>query len=165
MPTTKKTTENTVDEAVATPATPVEKKAPRASKAKASGTYVYAIGRRKSSTAKINLFEGGSGNITVNGKSAKDYFAYDPFERLVFEPLTILGVDKNYDVTVTALGGGLSGQAQATAHGIARALLKKDEGYKIPLKGAGLLTRDPRMKERKKPGLKRARKAPQWSKR
>jgi small subunit ribosomal protein S9 len=160
MPTLKKDVQSDIAEA------PVEKKPARA-KAKApaaSGEYIYAVGRRKTSTAKIRLLDG-SGTVTINGKSAKDYFAYAPFERKVTEALVTVGVDKSFDIIAKTVGGGLSSQAQAVAHGVARALVKKDEGYKIPLKGTGLLTRDPRMKERKKPGLKRARKAPQWSKR
>lgn len=128
------------------------------------GKYVYAVGRRKTATAKVRLFEG-AGDITVNKKPAKDYFNWQPWQKAVAQPLTAVGAEKNFDVVAEVFGGGLHAQAEAVALGIARTLITKDEGYKKVLKTQGLLTRDPRMKERKKPGLKKARRAPQWSKR
>ena len=120
-------------------------------------------GRRKSSVARVRLIKG-TGNIIINGKSLEDYFG-DGFMRLtVNQPFALLDV-KTFDAVVNVNGGGLSGQAGAIRHGIARALVKEDANFKAELKKAGFLTRDPRMKERKKYGLKKARRAPQFSKR
>lgn len=141
-----------------------EKEAPKTAKPKISGKYIFAVGRRKTSTAKVRVYEGG-GNVTVNEKPVKDYFGWLPWQKQVMAPLTVVGAEKNFDVVAKVLGGGLHSQAEAVSHGIARALVLKDETYKKVLRTNGLLTRDPRMKERKKPGLKRARRAPQWSKR
>lgn len=121
-------------------------------------------GRRKSSVARVRLVPG-EGNITVNGREVRDYL---PFESLILDltqPLAITETTGNYDVLVTVHGGGFTGQAQAIRHGIARALLQANPEYRGSLKRAGLLTRDPRMKERKKYGLKGARRSPQFSKR
>ena len=127
--------------------------------------YAYGTGRRKSSTARVHLIPNGTGVITVNGRSLDDYFGLETLKLIVRQPLAaVAGLDK-FDVEATVAGGGVTGQAGAIRHGIARALLNVDESYRAPLKAAGYLTRDPRMKERKKYGLKAARRAPQFSKR
>ncbi len=121
-------------------------------------------GRRKTSTARVRLLPG-SGNVTVNGRDVADYFHRRSQIKDLKSPLETVNQLGSMDVEVNVNGGGLAGQAGAIRHGIARALLKVDEEFRTPLKRAGYLTRDPRMKERKKPGLKKARKAPQFSKR
>ena len=127
--------------------------------------YMYGTGRRKSSVARVHLFPAGTGKITVNGREIDDYFGLDTLKFIVRQPLvTTSNVDK-FDIEATVVGGGVTGQAGAIRHGIARALLQVDEAYRPALKSAGFLTRDPRMKERKKYGLKGARRAPQFSKR
>ncbi|WP_461240007.1 30S ribosomal protein S9 [Paucilactobacillus sp. N302-9] len=121
-------------------------------------------GRRKNSVARVRLVPG-SGKITMNGKSIEDYIPFANLREVVLQPFGATETTGNYDVLVNVNGGGFSGQAGATRHGIARALLNVDPDFRGPLKRAGLLTRDARMKERKKPGLKKARKASQFSKR
>lgn len=122
-------------------------------------------GRRKSSIARVRLVEG-TGKITVNDKDLNEYFGEDTLKVIVKQPLTATNTVEKYDVICKVIGGGLSGQAGAIRHGIARALLQANETeYRPILKSNGFLTRDPRMKERKKYGLKKARKAPQFSKR
>lgn len=124
----------------------------------------YGTGRRKTSVARVRLVPG-EGNVTVNGRDMREYL---PFESLILDlnqPFAVTETEGNYDVKVNVNGGGFTGQAQAIRHGIARALLEADPEYRGPLKRAGLLTRDPRMVERKKPGLKKARRSPQFSKR
>lgn len=125
---------------------------------------IFATGRRKKAVARVRLLPG-TGNVVVNGKEASDYFANKVLESQVFAPFRLTETEGRFDAYVTALGGGLSGQAGATRHGVARALLRVDDSFRGPLKKAGFLTRDPRMKERKKYGLKGARRAPQFSKR
>ena len=127
--------------------------------------YVYGTGRRKSSVARVHLIPGGSGRITINGREIDDYFGLETLKLIVRQPLVTTNTLGKVDVEATVRGGGVSGQAGAIRHGIARALLVLDENYRATLKAAGLLTRDPRMKERKKYGLKAARRAPQFSKR
>ena len=127
--------------------------------------YIYGTGRRKSSTARVHVFEGGTGNITINGRDIDEYFGLETLKMLVRQPFEVTGNDGKMDVVATVAGGGVTGQAGALRHGIARALLQVNPEYRTPLKQAGLLTRDPRMKERKKYGLKAARRAPQFSKR
>ena len=127
--------------------------------------YIYGTGRRKSSTARVHVFEGGTGNITINGRDIDEYFGLETLKMLVRQPFEVTGNDGKMDVEATVAGGGVTGQAGALRHGIARALLQVNPEYRTPLKQAGLLTRDPRMKERKKYGLKAARRAPQFSKR
>ena len=127
--------------------------------------YVYGTGRRKSSVARVHLISGGSGSITVNGRDIDDYFGLETLKLIVRQPLTVLNLTDKVDIECTVSGGGVSGQAGAIRHGIARAALLLDPENRAPLKAAGLLTRDPRMKERKKYGLKAARRAPQFSKR
>ena len=127
--------------------------------------YVYGTGRRKSSVARVHLFTGGTGKITINGRDIDDYFGLETLKLIVRQPLNTTSNTDKVDIVATVTGGGVTGQAGAIRHGIARALLKVDENYRGALKAAGFLTRDPRMKERKKYGLKAARRAPQFSKR
>ena len=124
----------------------------------------YGTGRRKSSVARVRLVPG-NGQIIVNGKDSKDYFCKKTLEMIIRQPLVLTETEGRFDVLVNAHGGGTTGQAGAVRLGIARALLKADAEYRPVLKRAGFLTRDPRMKERKKSGLKGARRAPQFSKR
>ncbi|MBO1264749.1 30S ribosomal protein S9 [Proteiniclasticum sp. C24MP] len=121
-------------------------------------------GRRKKSVARVRLVPG-SGEVTINKRDIKDYFGLETLMLVVNQPLVLTNTKNSYDVLVNVHGGGLSGQAGAIRHGISRALLKADETLRGELKKAGFLTRDPRMKERKKYGLKKARKSPQFSKR
>ncbi len=123
-----------------------------------------ATGRRKSSIARVRIMSG-KGNLTINGKTIDEYLPSEILKNVVKQPLQVTGTEGKFDVVVKVEGGGLSGQAGAVRHGLARALVKASEDNKAALKTAGFLTRDPRMKERKKPGLKKARKAPQFSKR
>ena len=127
--------------------------------------YKYGTGRRKSSVARVHLFENGSGNITINGRDIEEYFGLETLKMVVRQPLAATDTLGKVDIVATVEGGGVSGQAGALRHGIARALLLASEDYRPILKKAGFLTRDPRMKERKKYGLKAARRAPQFSKR
>lgn len=124
----------------------------------------YGTGRRKSSVARVFLMPG-KGNITVNKRTIDDYFGLETLKVIVRQPLAATETLNKYDVVVTVKGGGYTGQAGAIRHGLARALCKADADFRPTLKAAGYLTRDPRMKERKKPGLKAARRAPQFSKR
>ncbi|AXI07627.1 30S ribosomal protein S9 [Oceanobacillus sp. 143] len=124
----------------------------------------YGTGRRKSSTARVRLVPG-TGNVTINGREAKDYFPYETQLLILNQPLAATETEGTYDVLVNVHGGGFTGQAGAIRHGIARALLEADPEYRASLKREGYLTRDARMKERKKYGLKGARRAPQFSKR
>lgn len=124
----------------------------------------YGTGRRKSSVARVRLVPG-NGNVIINGKDMTEYFGKKTLEMIVMQPLELTETVSRFDVKVNATGGGTSGQAGAIRHGIARALLQADPEYRPALKRAGYLTRDPRMKERKKYGLKAARRAPQFSKR
>lgn len=127
-------------------------------------TQYYGTGRRKSSVARVYL-RPGNGKITVNKRDLDEYFGLETLKTIVCQPLVATENRDKFDVTVTVEGGGFTGQAGAIKHGIARALLEVDEEYRSTLKKAGFLTRDPRMKERKKYGLKAARRAPQFSKR
>ena len=126
--------------------------------------YFYGTGRRKHSVARVRIYPG-SGNVTINGRGIDDYFGLETLKLIVRQPLVATDMLGKVDVVVTVAGGGVSGQAGAIRHGISRALLLVDESYRSALKAAGFLTRDPRMKERKKYGLKAARRAPQFSKR
>jgi small subunit ribosomal protein S9 len=130
-----------------------------------SAQYYEGIGRRKSATARVRLFPGGTGKITVNGREVADYLPRPGDVAILKEPLETIGQVTEYDITVQTSGGGVSGQRDAIKLGIARALLKLDPDLRVPLKREGHLTRDARVKERKKPGLKRARKAPTYTKR
>ena len=127
--------------------------------------YMYGTGRRKSSVARVHLFPGGTGKITINGRDIDDYFGLETLKLIVRQPFGATNTMDKFDVEATVAGGGVTGQAGAIRHGIARALLLVDQTYRPALKAAGFLTRDPRMKERKKYGLKGARRAPQFSKR
>ncbi|MBQ2825676.1 MAG: 30S ribosomal protein S9 [Clostridia bacterium] len=126
--------------------------------------YFYGTGRRKSSVARVRLYPG-SGNITINGRNIDEYFGLETLKLIVNQPFGITDTMGKFDIVANVKGGGISGQAGAIRHGAARALLLVDENYRPLLKKAGLLTRDPRMKERKKYGLKAARRASQFSKR
>ncbi len=126
--------------------------------------YFYGTGRRKHSVARVRLYQG-TGTITINGRDIDDYFGLDTLKLIVRQPLALTNTMGRYDVICTVAGGGVSGQAGAIRHGIARALLLHPDELRPVLKKAGFLTRDPRMKERKKYGLKAARRAPQFSKR
>jgi small subunit ribosomal protein S9 len=130
-----------------------------------AGQYFEGIGRRKTSTARVRLHVGGAGVFTVNEKPATVYFGREVDVFKLTAPLQIVGAEKRFDITVKVMGGGSTGQADAVAMGVARALLVSDPDLKAVLRKAGYLTRDARAKERKKPGLKRARKAPQYTKR
>lgn len=131
--------------------------------AKAAEKY-YGTGRRKSSVARVYV-KPGKGNITINKRDIDDYFGLETLKTIVRQPLVATDTVNKYDITVNVKGGGTTGQAGAIRHGLSRALLKVDADFRPTLKSAGFLTRDPRMKERKKPGLKAARRAPQFSKR
>lgn len=132
--------------------------------AKAS-QYYYSAGKRKTAVARVKLFEGGKGDVTVNGKKAKDYFATMLQVENALAPLRITENLKSFDIEVSVKGGGKSAQSDAMRHGISRSLLLKDPELRSTLKREGFLRRDARTKERKKPGLKGARRAPQFSKR
>ena len=132
--------------------------------AKSEKIVFYGTGRRKSSVARVRLLEG-TGNITINGKDIEEFFGLETLKVIARQPLTVTNTTSKYDVIATVKGGGFTGQAGAVRHGIARALNEANSEYRPVLKSNGFLTRDPRMKERKKYGLKKARKAPQFSKR
>ena len=127
--------------------------------------YQYGTGRRKSSVARVRVYQGGTGSITINGRDIDDYFGLETLKLIVRQPLVATGTVGKVDIEATVAGGGVSGQAGAIRHGVARALLSVNPEFRATLKAAGFLTRDPRMKERKKYGLKAARRAPQFSKR
>ncbi len=126
--------------------------------------YFYGTGRRKSSIARVRIMPG-TGVITINGRDIDDYFGLGTLKLIVNQPFESTNTQGTFDLICTVKGGGVSGQAGAIRHGLARALLQADPNYRSVLKKAGFLTRDPRMKERKKYGLKAARRAPQFSKR
>ena len=132
---------------------------------KSKKPYHYGTGRRKSSVARVHLFPNGTGSITINGRDIDDYFGLDTLKLIVRQPLDTTDLLGKVDIVATVTGGGVTGQAGAIRHGISRALLEMNAEYRPALKAAGFLTRDPRMKERKKYGLKKARRAPQFSKR
>ena len=127
--------------------------------------YSYGTGRRKSSVARVRVYENGTGAITINGRDIDDYFGLDTLKLVVRQPLVTTDMLGKVDVVVTVAGGGVSGQAGAIRHGLSRALVVLNPEMRASLKAAGFMTRDPRMKERKKYGLKAARRAPQFSKR
>lgn len=127
--------------------------------------YFYGTGRRKSSVARVRVYENGTGSITINGRSIDEYFGLDTLKLLVRQPLVTAELVDKVDIVATVAGGGVSGQAGAIRHGVARALVTMNPEFHTALKAAGFMTRDPRMKERKKYGLKAARRAPQFSKR
>ena len=126
--------------------------------------YFYGTGRRKHSVARVRVYQG-TGKITVNGRDIDDYFGLETLKLIVRQPLNLIGAEEQFDIVCTVAGGGVSGQAGAIRHGLSRALLQYNAELRPQLKAAGFLTRDPRMKERKKYGLNAARRAPQFSKR
>ena len=125
----------------------------------------WGTGRRKKAIARVRLIPGGNGTIVINDRAFEDYFPQGTLQYIVKQPIALLEVESKYDIIVNVIGGGYTGQAGAIRLGVARALLEAEEGSRPALKQAGFLTRDPRMKERKKYGLKKARRAPQFSKR
>ena len=127
--------------------------------------YHYGTGRRKASVARVRVYENGTGSITINGRDIDDYFGLETLKLIVRQPLNTTDTIGKVDVVCTVEGGGVTGQAGAIRHGVSRALLGLNPEFRAALKAAGFLTRDPRMKERKKYGLKAARRAPQFSKR
>lgn len=127
--------------------------------------YIYAVGRRKNSSARVRLYPEGKGRIYVNRREFRAYFPFSSHQKNVTQPLDVLKMKNDFDVYVVLKGGGIVGQSEAARHGLTRALVMHNETWKQGLKKMGLLTRDARKKERKKPGLKKARRAPQWSKR
>lgn len=129
-----------------------------------SKPYFYGTGRRKHSVARVRLYEG-TGKVTINNRDIDDYFGLETLKLIVNQPLNLAGLQGKFDIICTVVGGGVTGQAGAIRHGLSRALLQYSEELRPVLKKAGFLTRDPRMKERKKYGLKAARRAPQFSKR
>lgn len=141
-----------------------EKEAPKAEKVKLKGKYETGTGRRKTATARVRLFKNGNGSIMVNDMKAADYFGAD-YVAIMSQPLKLASQVKDVNLSIVVSGGGKKAQAYAIRHGIARALLEVDEELKPSLRAKGWLTRDARKKERKKPGLKKARRAPQWAKR
>ena len=132
---------------------------------KSKKPYFYGTGRRKSSVARVHVYENGTGAITINGRDIDDYFGLETLKLIVRQPLVATELLGKVDIVATVTGGGVTGQAGAIRHGISRALLEVNAEHRAALKAAGFLTRDPRMKERKKYGLKAARRAPQFSKR
>ena len=130
-----------------------------------SNPYFYGTGRRKSSVARVRVYPNGTGAITINGRDIDDYFGLDTLKLIVRQPMELTETIGAFDIVCTVAGGGVTGQAGAIRHGISRALIEADADLRPVLKKAGFLTRDPRMKERKKYGLKGARRAPQFSKR
>ena len=126
--------------------------------------YFYGTGRRKSSVARVRIYQG-TGKVTINDRDIDDYFGLDTLKTIVRQPLVLTGTEEKFDIVCRVAGGGVTGQAGAIRHGLSRALLQASDEYRPLLKKAGFLTRDPRMKERKKYGLKKARRAPQFSKR
>ena len=129
-----------------------------------STPYFYGTGRRKKSVARVRVYAG-TGKITINNRDIDDYFGLETLKLVVRQPLALTGLTEKFDIVCTVAGGGVTGQAGAIRHGLSRALLQYDENLRPALKEAGFLTRDPRMKERKKYGLKGARRGPQFSKR
>ncbi|HLG93381.1 MAG TPA: 30S ribosomal protein S9 [candidate division Zixibacteria bacterium] len=139
-------------------------KTPEKPKAERKERFFYAVGKRKSSIARVCLYENGKGDFTINEHPMEEYF-FGEMIGSVKSPLKLVDMPKRFDIVVEAIGGGISSQADAVRHGISKALTVFDPSLRILLKKAGYMTRDSRVKERKKPGLRRARRAPQWSKR
>ncbi|MDD5220995.1 MAG: 30S ribosomal protein S9 [Candidatus Pacebacteria bacterium] len=133
--------------------------------AKLSGEYLEAVGRRKTSIARVRIYAKGDKKVSVNGKTLAEYFPSTLMQKKIMDPLEKMNVLDKFGVTVIVKGGGLNSQSEAIRHGISRTLVKFNADFRKRLKRAGFLTRDPRQRERKKFGLKRARRAPQWAKR
>lgn len=151
--------EKQVQDAAVETASTVDMPAPK------SGSYISALGRRKTALARVRLMKTGKGNVSVNGSNMQKYFPTFELSNIVKSPLNVVGLETAVDVSALIQGGGSHAQAEALRLGIARALIELNPTYRKTLKKLGFLTRDPRAKERKKPGLKRARRSPQWSKR
>ncbi len=132
---------------------------------KTDKTYIRAIGRRKTATAVVKVFENGTNTFTVNDKKSSDYFPTEDLQKIIHDPINKTKTTEKYDIVVTTKGGGIHAQAEAVRHGIARILAGMNDELKSSVKKLGFLKRDPRAKERRKFGLKKARKSPQWSKR
>ena len=132
---------------------------------KKKSEYLYAVGRRKTAVAQVRIMKKGNGEIKINDKDYKEYFPQTDLQRKVYSAIKTVGQTEKLDIIAKVSGGGVNSQAEAVRHGMSRALIQLNPNFKKPLKKAGYLTRDSRRKERKKPGLKRARKAPQWQKR
>lgn len=132
---------------------------------KFKGKFIKAIGRRKSSIAQVRLYKNGAGNIIINNRKINNFFPLITHRSIISQPLKLAGHLKDFDFSILVKGGGKNGQAEAIRHGISRALIAAEKEFKPILKAKDLLTRDSRKKERKKPGLKKARRAPQWAKR
>ena len=145
--------------------TKVASESAKEEKMTAKGEYIFGLGRRKTSIARVRLYKTGSGNMTVNGKALAVYFPVQELTNMVESVLTVVGLQGAVDIVASAQGGGIHGQAESVRLGLARALIILNPTYRKTLKKMGCLTRDPRAKERKKFGLKKARRAPQWSKR
>ena len=128
-------------------------------------TYLYSVGRRKKAVARVRLYKKGEGKITVNDRPFNEYFPTEELQSVIMSALEAVGKTKEFDFTIKVAGGGPQGQADAVRHGMARVLVAFDKDLRKVIKPHGYLKRDPRRKERKKPGLKRARRAPQWAKR
>jgi small subunit ribosomal protein S9 len=142
-----------------------EKTTPKTKTTTPKGKYIYAVGKRKRAIAQIRLFAKGRGDMIINDKPGKEYLPDLILQQIIYSPLKLTDLDNKVDITVLVKGGGKKGQAEAIRHGISRALDILDKDLRKALKPAGFLKRDARIKERKKPGLKRARRAPQWAKR
>ncbi|MBU0722438.1 30S ribosomal protein S9 [Patescibacteria group bacterium] len=136
-----------------------------AEQAKLKGKYTNAIGRRKTSIARVRLYKGDQGLMLVNGSDASKYFPEEELFSTINQPLKLAGLIKNFNISINVAGGGKKGQAESIRHGIVRALLEINPELRALFKARGWITRDARKKERKKPGLKKARRAPQWAKR
>lgn len=149
----------------AVPVVPVVKEEEKAKPLPKAGKFIAAVGRRKQAVARVRLSEGGQGRILINGQELKKYFPIFQLWEMAQAPLKLVGMREKCDLSVKVAGGGKQGQAEATRHGVSRVLIKLNPDLKPALKKAGFLTRDPRVKERKKFGLKKARRAPQWAKR
>ena len=160
----KKATKTNV-QAVAEAVHKVKQQVARASVPATKHSYIATVGRRKEAVARVRLFPGGKGEFIINTRPLVQYFTHFDNQMVVLQPLKLLGLEDKFNVQVKVLGGGKTGQAEAIRHGISRALLLVDPAHRAALKPQGLLTRDSRVKERKKPGLKKARRAPQFSKR
>lgn len=143
----------------------VEQEMEVASEVSKGGSYLYAIGRRKTAIAKVRLIKNGKGLMTVNGRPMEEFFTTHESRSMITSPIKIAGLEGAVDVSAEVVGGGIMGQADAIRLGISRALCELNPTYRKTLKKLGYLKRDPRAKERKKPGLRKARRAPQWSKR
>ncbi|KKU78501.1 MAG: 30S ribosomal protein S9 [Candidatus Peregrinibacteria bacterium GW2011_GWA2_47_7] len=161
----KKTAPKKTDEAAA-PKVPVAvKEVKKTALAKKEGNYFYASGKRKTAVANVRIYSEGNGSITINERSFENFFPVMTDQDKILSPLRMTGNLKGFDISVKVFGGGVHSQAEAIRHGISKALLAFNVALRSTLKPAGLLTRDSRIKERKKYGLKRARRAPQWQKR